>query len=86
MALMFSPESVAKKASGVQTKGCVPGGSVAAARAERPVRQVATLHRPEIEPLAPEVAEGEGLALSDRRGADGAFDLAMVVAHDGSEG
>ena len=49
------------------------------------MRQVASLHRRNFEPLAAKVANGEGLALRDRRGADGALDLPMVVAHDGSK-
>ena len=82
---VISPKRGAEIGCRVQTTRCVPSRCVAAPGAERPVRQVASLHRPQVEPLAAKVADGEGLALRDRRGTDGALDLPVVVAHDGSE-
>ena len=72
------------------------GGGVAAAAAEYrvvaapgavegTVGQVAPLDRPQVEGLATEVADDEGLALRDGRGAHRALDLPVVVADDRSE-
>ena len=61
-------------------EGRVPPGAV-----ECPVGQVAPLDRPQVEALAAEVADDEGLALRDGRRAHRALDLAVVVADDRSE-
>ena len=67
--------------------GGVPAaeGRVSPRAVECPVGQVAPLDRPQVEALAAEVADDEGLALRDGRRAHRALDLTVVVADDRSE-
>ena len=85
---MVSPKSSNLREGGVQPgRGGVPAAEdrVSPRAVEGPVGQVAPLDRPQVEALAAEVADDEGLALRDGRRAHRALDLTVVVADDRSE-